>query len=212
MCELECSQTWLSTDYGEDISTFEHYSDGDVFLLSKTSTTDSPGYVLLDYEVEFDQQQIQPRLLSLPITRGQWWQTNIGQTSSAVTTGTNVAPFVLGNNISGSTAALPSGATNGDVYKVIIDLTNSNSGSWVNMPLTIRSGEAGGYAAVTIQDGTTLYAVFNGSLFEMYANPTAAAAGGTGIYYNVSATVTYNWQVWLSYIGSIGSINLNPNF
>lgn len=212
MAEIEPSQVWLSTDYGQDTSTFEHYADGDVFLLSKTSTTDSPGYVLLDYEVEFDQQQIQPRLLSLPISRGQWWQTCIGQTTSVVTTGTQVGPYLQNNNISGVSASLPPGISNGDVYKVIIDLTNSNSAGWVGMTTTVRSGESGGYAAITIQDGTTLYAVFNGSLFEMYASPTAAVSGGQGIYYNVNATVTYNWQVWISYLGSIGSVNLNPNF
>lgn len=212
--DLHITGEWKSTDYGMTAE-LEQYAEGDLFLLSKTSTLDSPGYVLFDFEVQFSELQISPRLLSLPVPRAQWNQMNIGLTATPVTVDTQVRLALTGTGINGSASTHPAGVTNGDVYKLIVDLTNSNSGSWVNGNALsiVRSEEPGGYSSTILQDGTTLYAVYNGSAYCLYANASAAFASGGGfIAYCASVTLTANLQVWVSYIGSLGSINLNPNF
>jgi hypothetical protein len=216
--------TWKSTDYGMN-SDLNEYSFGNLFLLSKTSTTDSPGYVIFDYVIEFCELQVSPRLLTLPISRIQWSQCSLGRAGAAVTAASFLYPFngigPTANDISGIASALPSGITTGDVYKVIIDITNSNTGAWTNCTAAnlISLQNNGAYKAFTIIDGTTLYAVWddNGGGFYLHQTVESAFAnfattGGNQLHYGVAATVTYNLQCWLSYVGSIGANNVTSNF
>lgn len=211
--DLTLQSNWKSTDYGMS-SVVDDFAEGDLFLLSKTSTTDSPGYVIIDFVVEFRDLQISPRLLSLPLPRAQWAQCNVGLTAVAVTADTGLNAVIKGNNLSGTTSALPTGCVNGDIYKVIFDVTNSVSGSWTNgTPANpLHSEEQGGYVAVTIVDGTTCYAVYNGSAFNFYSTVEAAFTNGAGLNFGAASTITFNYQVWLSLVGTVSSTNLSPNF
>jgi len=211
---------WLSTDYGMS-SVVNDFAEGELFLLSKTSTTDSPGYVIIDYEVEFAEQQLSPRLLSLPISRITWSQVNLAQTSAATTQGsTALQPAVSGTNISNGNSTLPSGYVVGDVYKIILDVTNSAAGSWTNLTVAnlLTWGDAFGSNPVnTISDGMTLYAVLKTTtVFVLFPNSESAFTYcGNYATYNVTngSSSTYNLQCWISYIGNIAStLNLVPNF
>jgi hypothetical protein len=212
---LHVTGKWKSTDYGMT-SELEMYADGDLFLLSKTSTTDSPGYILFDYEVEFQEQQISPRLLSLPLPRAQWSQFNVAKSATAVVS--NSTTFNVpnsGSNLSGTSSTVPAGLASGDVYKIIIDVTNSSPATWIGATVSnlMLVNSPTGFTGFTLQDGTTLYASFDGSAFTFYPNPEAAFNQSAGfIRYGVTATVTFNLQVWMSLIGTVGPINFNPNF
>lgn len=210
--QLHVTGKWKSTDYGMTPE-LEMYADGDIFLLSKTSTLDSPGYVLFDYEVEFQELQISPRLLALPLPRAQWHQSNIAITGASLTTGTtnNLYFAVGGNDISGTASTAPPGVVNGDVYKVIIDLTNSTPMTGATASTLLRVTEVNGYNPLTLQDGTTLYALYNGAAFIFYPNATAAFSNGA-LTSHITAIVTANLQVWMSLIGTVGNTNFNPNF
>jgi len=216
--ELEVQGTWKSTDYGMG-SDVNDYADGEVFLLSKTTTTDSPGYVLFDYVIEFAEMQISPRLLNLPLPRAQYNNVNLGRTTLATTaTTTLLALATTGNGLNGAASSFPSGQKEGDVYKVIFDVTNSTAGSWTNVTtanlIAINNGTvAAGDSAVTVSDGFTCYGVVD-STTKMYLFPNAAAAyaGSDAFLFNVTATVTFNVQVWVSLVGSLNSLNLLPNF
>jgi len=109
--ELTLKEDWKLTDYGMHADP-DDYAAGDLFLLSKTTTVDSPGYVIFDYVVEFAQLQVSPRLLTLPIPRAQWSQTNVGLTTTAVTASDMWRGTITGNNLSGTAAQLPTGCTN----------------------------------------------------------------------------------------------------
>lgn len=211
--QLHITGKWKSTDYGMTPE-LEMYADGDLFLLSKTSTTDSPGYVLFDYEVEFQELQISPRLLSLPLPRAQWYQSNLTVFGALTTNSTNNFYWnVSGNDISGTASTAPPGVANGDIYKVIIDLTNAAAMSNVTPTTLFRVPEVNGYNAVSVQDGTTLYAVYNGANFIFYPNAVAAFTMAGPLVSGVSnGSVTANLQVWLSLIGTVGNTNFNPNF
>lgn len=212
--QLHITGKWKSTDYGMTPE-LEMYADGDLFLLSKTTTTDSPGYVLFDYEVEFQELQISPRLLSLPLPRAQWYQSNIGITAVNLSVGntTNLYFGVTGNDISGTASTAPPGIANGDVYKVIVDLSNATAMVNVTATTLFRVAEVSGFNPVSLQDGTTLYAVYNGTNFIFYANATGAFTLANPLVSGVSnAAVTAGLQVWLSLIGTVGNTNFNPNF
>jgi len=209
---LQLKGIWRSTDYGmgDDVNS---YADGDVFLLSKTSTTDSPGYVMIDYEVEFAQLQISPRLLSLPLPRAQWYQTNFLTTTTAVTSGNAVNYIIAGNNISGAAAGGPVGLANGDIYKVFVDVTNSSTPTNITFATGFHMDVFGGFVTVPIVDGTTFYLVYDGTQFGGYPNAAAAYAGGNDQFvYGVTATVTWGLQAWISLVGTVSSINLSPNY
>jgi hypothetical protein len=216
--DLVVQGTWKSTDYGMN-SDLNDYADGEVFLLSKTSTTDSPGYVLFDYVIEFAEMQISPRLLNLPLPRVQYSQVNIGvSTLAATATTTRMYGTVTGNDNSGGTSAFPSGVTQGDVYKVILDVTNSATGSWVNVTTTgliaLNNGTvAAGDSSITVADGFTCYGVYDSaSKFYLFPSAAAAYAGSNGFTFNTTATITYTLQIWISLIGTLGPINLLPKF
>lgn len=205
---------WKLTDYGMHDGV-EEYADGELFLLSKTTTTDSPGYVIFDYDIEFAQESFQPRLLTFPIPRIQWNQLNVGLVTTAVTKdSTNVVVGLIGNNISGAASAFPTGFTMGDIYKVIVDVTNSTPGSWVNCtPSNLYDYENFSSNPLNIQDGSTIYAVANDAThLQFYASPTGAFATNEFFRYGVSATITYNLQIWISYIGCIAANANNPDY
>lgn len=217
--DIKVTGGWKSTDYGMYADPAD-FADGELFLLSKTSSTATPGYVLFDYSIEFADLQIQPRLLTFPMPRCQYTNTQIGISSVAVTTNDSIdaatkRPSLTGNDLSGTAAVLPTGIANGDVYKVILDITNSASASWTNCtPTNLFYSAIGANGwAVTVQDGMTLYAVYyGGNAFVLYATIDEAFTGSSPLRYGVTATITYNLQVWLSYVGSISTTNLIPNF
>jgi len=210
--DLSLQGTWKSTDYGMT-DAINDYSDGEVYLLSKTTTTDSPGYVLFDYEIEFKEMQISPRLLALPIPRAQYTNVPLGGAVVTYTSGNGVTLTPYGNNLSGAGGAVtPSGLTNGDIYKVIFDVTNST-----NFPTALSAvtfTEIGGFVNTTIQDGSTLYAIWNGSTYSLYLNTPSAYTAQSNLKFGgtTSTGVTTTIQTWMSYVGSIGTINVNPNY
>jgi len=215
--DLTVQGSWKSTDYGMSDAPND-YSDGDVFLLSKTSTTDSPGYVVFDYEIEFAEMQITPRLLALPLPRAQWFNTTIGANGN-VTAGNPVYYSIAGNNISGTAATAPTGITAGDIYKVILDITNSTGtytgGSYTNSTFAAVKSNGGNNSLVLV-DGSTIYATYNAdATFLLWPSATAAyAAGNDYLVYNTSITAvtTVRLTCWLSLVGSISNLNINPNF
>jgi len=208
--DLEVQSIWKSTDYGMSDSPND-YADGEVFLLSKTASTDSPGYVLFDYVIEFAEMQISPRLLNLPLPRAQFYQLAL-DTTGAKTQG-NPATFVVGgNNISGSASALPTNYAIGDIYKVIIDNTNSTYTTGTAADL-LQINNAGTGNAITITDGMTLYAQApSATTLVLYGNCPEAYASASPVQFGASLTFSVNLQVWISLVGSSSSINLFPDF
>jgi len=209
---VNVASMWKSTDYGMD-DALNSYADGELFLLSKTSSTDSPGYVLFDYEIEFAEHQVSPRLLTLPIARIQYSQLALA-TVGAKTQG-NAATFALGgNNLTGVQGAFPTGFAQGDIYKVIVDVTNSTftTGTAANL---IEADVCGIAEAVTLTDGFTCYALASDSShLILQPNCTTAFASTTTNCFAFGASLTYsvNLQVWISYVGQVGTNNWISNF
>jgi hypothetical protein len=196
------SSDWKSTDYGMEADVNE-YADGEVFLLSKTVSTDSPGYVLFDYEIEFAGEQVSPRLLTLPLARIQYNQLavkTLGVSTQGVPNG-----FVLGvNNLGGAQSSFPSGFSQGDIYKVVVDVTNSTftAGTASNLLEVIVGGTA---APVVLSDGFTCYAVAtNGGILSFYPNTPSAFVANSAAAFQWGSTASFNvnLQIWISLVST----------
>lgn len=216
---LHITGDWKSTDYGMYPDPAD-FADGELFLLSKTTTTSSPGYVIFDYDLEFAELQIQPRMLTFPIPRIQYWQLNIGQTASpavdGVTTMVDAVALAKGNNISGSSSTFPTSAATGDIYKVIFNITNSVAGGWVNCTTAnlFKLQDAGQNIAITVSDGFTCYAVYanTGLVFFQNVSSAYAAAKASAFAFGVTANITWNIQCDISLIGTLATSSNIPNF
>lgn len=210
---FDVDTNWKSLDYGMEDSPAA-YAAGELFLLCKTSNTESPGYVMFDYVIEFGEKSIQPRLLSLPITRQIYSQLGVGVPSGATVINTPYLLRAVGNNISGTTSVNPVGIADGDIYKVIVDVTNSTLGTNATSVTNSLFGHevAGSTIPAIMSDGFTCYAVYNAATtgFYLYASANAAYAGSPNRIYWASFTgpITIVLQIWISYVGSI-NYNLN---
>jgi len=209
---FDVSAAWKSLDYGIE-DTPKEYADGELFLLSKTSTTDSPGYVIFDYTIEFGERSIQPRLLTLPITREIYLNLGLGTPSGSTVINTPFGLRSSGTGINGVTSAYPVGQVDGDIYKVIVDFTNSTRGansSFVILPL-VSHEVSGSTISYTMADGFSCYAVYNSGTDAYYLYPNAASAyvGSRIFWASGTGTVTLTLQVWISYVGSINGAMSN---
>lgn len=228
---INVTSNWLSTDYGMN-SDVEKYAAGDIFLLYNGPKGESCGYVLMDYEIDFAQHQLMPRSLALPIPRIQWWQTCIGVVAGAVTANTTAWFSLRDKNLAGVDKARPPGWTTGDVYKVILNISDSAASAWAPVSVTpnnlvrynLSSGIPGAAAvdpACPLIDGTTLYATTfttpsSGSdpVFIFYPTVEAAMLGSSdqALIWDASNTITVLIQVWLSFVGSVNTLSNTPNY
>jgi len=197
-----------STDYGANLDINEE-SNGSVFLYSKTSAANSPGYIILDYDITFKQHQANPRAGLLPVARAQWTQSCFGVTTTAVVAGTTVmTPSFQGKTVAGVNATSPSGSTSGDIYKIIVDLTNSTvsgvNAAWTNATasnLFFYPVNSGG-ANLTLDDGVTMYGVqATSNTITLYPSITAAMTYTDAFLYQTTGTVTFNLCCYMSLVG-----------
>lgn len=215
--ELQITGTWKSTDYGmtNDIN---EYADGEIFLLSKTgsTSTDSPGYVLMDYEIEFAQEQVSPRLLTLPLARIQYTNVPWGLASN-VTAGNQVQLTIKGNNIGGVVGTLPADWEKGDIFKIHMDITNSVFTTGTASTLfSVQTGPTN-FSALNLTDGFTCYAVVEStspSALNLYPNSASAFDAGAGsfAYQNTIVGANFYINMWFSWIGQLGAKNFVSNY
>jgi len=205
-CLVEPRSNWCDTDYGANANEPSLYSTGDVFLYSKTSTTDSPGYVIFDYDISFAELSVAPRAGALPTIKAQWLPF-AGTTSGAQTAGSGVISFTTSSTsgVGGSTiTALSTVAVNGDVFEVTIDATNS---TFTNTTVSnfAQSDILGVGVNMTLTDGEVFYLVYKNSTTSfIYPNLAEALTNGYALLYG--ASVTYNETI-RGYAKFITSIN-----
>lgn len=125
---VNASKDWKSTAYGLNADLNEDAA-GSVLFFSKTNSTSSPGFILIDYDISFNGMAVNPRAGQLPVSRGQLNHVALGQaTADAVSTTagtTTVTLKVNGNGVGGSAALMPAGAADGDIYKIVVAATAS---------------------------------------------------------------------------------------
>ncbi len=206
---------WNSTNYGMTTDLNEE-SDGSIFVYSKTNAANSPGYILVDFDITFKEMCVNPRAGLLPITRGIWSYLTLGVTSTAVTTSTAATLTVQGLNPDGIAPSMPVGTAVGDIFKVVFQVTNSTiaNAAWTNATtanvLSYRPNST--TIAVTVDDGFTCYALATSSTtVVLYPTLDSAKAGNNWMCWGVAATVTVNICTLVSYVGSTNG-NLQSSY
>lgn len=206
---LETDSEWKRLDYGksDDVG---HFAAGEVFLLSKTSTTESPGYLLMTYEIELKDENLTPRLLLWPQPTISYvpylfnWPAVGG--GSAVTFSSLAGTSQIGTN---TNRLLQSG-----VYKVILDVSNSTTSSVSPTPnFSLLWSTTTPSVNVALIDGTTIYGICNSSSITLYPNAEDAfAAVNPLLWSNAQSNVTgASIQIWTSLVGFIGTSDINPS-
>lgn len=201
----------------------DYQAQGEMFLYSKTSSTDSPGYLMFDYDVSFYEMSINPRAGLLPNTNIIYQPTTIALNTGSVTTSVNpgvkLQPYWGGGQ---SVSAINVRA--GDVFKCVIDATNTLAGTWTGttpptLATVLGTKLSGTSVGFTITDGTTLYLVIQDTSSYgnyLYPNPAAAFAGvdplvGGSSYnptaFSVSGSTPNNGVWFFAMISWVGNIN-----
>jgi hypothetical protein len=155
--------TWKSTLYGNQ-SDLNEDAAGTLFFFSKTNTANSPGYLLIDYDISFKSMAVNPRAGTLPIARGQSnfvCFTNYSATLTAAST--SVFTMTGGKTVANVNSALPTGYTAGDVYKTVFQITASTqvNAAWTGTGTTPTTANLLTYddnTTILLDDGFTVYA------------------------------------------------------
>lgn len=182
------TRDWKTTLYGNQ-SDLNEDAEGTLFFFSKTNAANSPGYLLIDYDIQFKELSVNPRAGTLPIARAQ--SSFMCFSSSASWTSGSAANWTAtsGKTVSNVTSTVPNGAISGDIYKIVLQTTASTqvNAAWTGTPTPTVSNllqYGGSNRTLTIDDGTTLYSQYSGGIFTFY--PTIEAA--------VTQTDALEWQ------------------
>jgi len=198
-CSFAPKGGWNTLDVGVN-SDIDHASDGEIFLYSKTANSESPGYVLIDYDFSFAEMSVNPRAGALPNAGIVYSPTCLELEALAYTSGVTQLQFKTGTYWTGGSTctALTSTAAFkvGDVYKVIFDMTAS-SPTWTSTVSNPNNTNLMGSnldtfnQAITTNDGFTCYAVFYSSTnCVLYSNPASAFVGNVVGAFEAGSTYT----------------------
>lgn len=190
------TKDWKTTLYGNQTDLNED-AEGTLFFFSKTNAANSPGYLLIDYDIQFKELSVNPRAGTLPVARAQSSFIDLNFTGNYVAGAATIWDPTIGKTISNVTSTMPNGNTSGDIYKIVLQVTASTqvNAAWAGTPLPtaatlLRYG--GTDRALVIDDGTTLYAAWSGVLMRLYPTLEGAVTATDAIEWNntvASATV-----------------------
>ncbi len=203
-------QDWKTTMYGNQ-SDLNEDKAGTLFFFSKTNAANSPGYLLIDYDISFAELSTNPRAGTLPIARGQSSFVCFNVSASARTSGNQLyfasADLTVGKNIANATSALPTGATAGDIYKAVLQVTASTlvNAAWTNVT-TSNIMKYGDGTTMTIDDGYTVYILYDGTNWLFYSTIESAVTKGQYITWGVTNTITLNLCAELQLVRNVDSL------
>lgn len=206
---------WKSTLYGNQTDISEDAS-GSLFVYSKTSSANSPGYILVDYDISFKGMSLNPRAGTLPVSRGQWSEICLNYTTNT-TAGNALQSWgvTTGKKVDGVTSAMPTGAATGDIYKVIVQLKSTTvsgvNAAWTGTPTPTAANllyfTGAGTTALTLDDGFTFYGAYDGAGMYLYCTLPEAVTDSGRIKAQTSIT-TPNITLCcvISLVGSTGAL------
>jgi hypothetical protein len=202
---------WKSTNYGVQDDIDEDCA-GSVYMFSKTNATNSPGYVVIDYDITFKELSVNPRAGVLPISRGQFFQTALGVSALATTNQTtnykdSTGWVIRGNSTANTTAQSITGLTGGDIYKCVASATASSINTFTNCSLSNILKYVEDTAAVTVDDGFTFYARWDAVNSTFCIAPTMVDAETNQRVFQsgVTATITFALPVTMHLVRTTGA-------
>jgi len=191
--ELKVRSNWLGTDVlnAEDV---EHQADGEMLVYTKNTTNvnaaDPPGYIIVDYEVEFKGMMTNPRLLTIPSSIYKWFPSAAFFNAAAVGAGDPVRYDVnTASDYALAGGKIPPSTPAGTIFQVVLDFQSAVFGIFTPASLATvfainqarnASGLVTGNMVYAVGTGTTLYAVYRGTtLLDLYPSYPAVFAGNT---------------------------------
>jgi hypothetical protein len=215
---IECGTDWLSTDIFNTQEVM-HQSAGVLLVYSKGTangvTPDSPGYLLVDYSIEFDHLMINPRVLTVPTSLMKWYQIGLGTGVISPAIGDRLVLTVNTNNTPDSNVhALPTGDSIGCVYQVVLDISSSANPNAINLATRFgaKLDDGGGSVNFALTDGTTLYGVSGPLPFlDLYPTYTAAMSGRPLIWQGAGVNVSLSLACSISLVGSVSAVFSQAN-
>lgn len=187
---------WKSTLYGNQ-SDINEDAAGSYFLFSKTNAANSPGYLLIDYDISFREMAVNPRAGTLPIARAQSSFICFTEAAVSKTAGdaVNIGTVTSGKTIANVTSAAPTGALPGDIYKAILQVTASTqvNAAWTNVT-TANLFRYNDNTTIAIDDGYTLYLRISGAgaTWDFFASLESAVTNTNSLEFGVTATISFN--------------------
>jgi hypothetical protein len=102
------------------------------------------------------------------------------------------------------------------VFKVILDMSNTLRGAnsaFVLAP-TVQNVSSAGQPSTqtTFIDGSTVYATYSNGVFVLFPSADAAFSNSRPFTSSGTGAVAATLMTWMSYIGSVAALNINPNF
>lgn len=192
---LHPTRDWKTTLYGNQ-SDLNEDAEGTLFFFSKTNAANSPGYLLIDYDIQFKELSVNPRAGTLPIARGQATFIGLSALTNSITAG-NAANWVWSTvkNITGATSAAPPGAIPGDIYKCVIQYTGTipaGNTTWSGSvtPNVVNILQYGGTnRTLSIDDGLTVYLSYNATNYvSLFPSLEGAVANSDPIEWQTTIT------------------------
>ncbi len=207
----------------------DYQAQGELLLFSKTSSTDSPGYIVIDYDITFYELSVNPRQSILPNPDFIWQPVIFTVPATTIT---------IGNNISFGMAAASTSTTDmgavdltasayfkaGNIYKVYVNATATRQAAWTftsgttpTLANLVEETALSNTIALPLTDGFTVYAVIEtNSNISWFATLTSAYAVAPRLQYGVSfvsvAPTPYSAGVWISafasYVGTTNALAL----
>ena len=183
---------------------------GELLMYTKSAEAGVPGYILVDYDISFRGLSLNPKTSLLPVSRMKYTQVTLTATTLVVVNASTTLALAMnsGTLLDGITpSSAPSGAIEGDVYKVIIDEDDSTftNASAATM-LTILYG-GGGTTPTPITDGFTCFAtVTDTNTVVLFPNLISAIDGAAPFRWGVTATVTAKLPCYMSLCGTVSGL------
>lgn len=217
--EITPTKDWKSTLYGNQTDINED-ATGTFFMFSKTNAANSPGYLLIDYDIEFKELSINARAGSLPVARGQSSFVCFTIADATTTVGGPAKTIITsGKSIANTTSALPNGYARGDIYKAVLQITASTqvnaawSASSGTQPTTANLLQYSDDSTFTVDDGYTCY-MWTADGTNWFMNTTIEAAvtsfdgssGNTLEYGFTSVTPVVNICAELQLVRNVDSL------
>nr|UHS71941.1 MAG: hypothetical protein 3 [Luteoviridae sp.] len=183
---------WKTTLYGSQTDLNEDAA-GTLFLFSKTNAINSPGYMIIDYDISFKSMAVNPRAGLLPISRGQSSFICFYRSSGSWTAGNafTITDVTSGKTIANQSSVAPTGAVSGDIYKVVLQATASIAlNTWTGSPTPSLSNllRYSDDTTISLDDGFTMFTRFDGTTWYFYPTVDSAVADANKLEYQTSET------------------------
>jgi hypothetical protein len=215
---IDGPREWLDTDTfnSEDV---QHQADGELLVYTRNTANagvaDSPGYLLIDYDITFSKRMLNARVQTIPSSLFKWIPTSLSL-SSGETAGDPIVMRFGGVNIDGTTpTGVPSGSAVGEIFQIVFDTTNAVISGFSSLTdLSFNYSSSGNTMTMPVTTGTTIYGVIvnTSSIGQMLLYPTYNAVFA-GNNLRAGTTATYSWQVpvVMCCVGSVNAVFTQAN-